>query len=1124
MLLCYCYSDLSSNNISTIFENAFGGLKKVLKLFLKNCGISLIKDQPFKRLTRLQELYLDFNQLDDESHDFLGPHTELRILDISQNKFQKLPNITGCTSLFDLYGHSNELNKIESGSFDGIDIRNLRLSSNHNLSHIDEDALLPINNLTDLDLSWSSLKMLPALNHSKLLTINLINAQIDQLPSDLCIRAPKLFQISVTDNNLTAIPDLQNCSQLSMLHFDSNKIKKIGKNTFKGLDNLLTLYLHGNEIEEIHPNAFVGLKTLAFLHLSHNKIPFLPPSLLDGLNQLDTLTLQYNKITNLPQDIFKDLDSLRILYINDNSINDVGQTIFPSNLTWLQELNVSNNPQMSKFPIPQDGFPFIHTFSMQNVPLIYNVPSISKIPRIQYIQLTYPYHCCVYRNHLPSDLLNTPRKKKPVTTDTTPTVYDPTIHGNGTHVNLTIEHESDEIVFIVIRPSQEPLTLPPEILENLLFPELQDPYNPRNHDITQEEFDRVIQKIAHHDNLTIRLLPNNEIDVVGFNDNELTVYGGLTKDTITKIFSELPVFNNLSQVSCEPAPNAFMPCENLLDPDPIRVLVWILWFPTVLGNIAVIFVLLASTEKVDVPNFILCNLALADFLLGIYLSFLGVVDVKTFGDGSFYKSALHWQRGPGCQTAGFIAVFSTELSVYLMVVLTLERLQTIAYSFDQQGSRMRMRHAIVLVCIGWVVAGVAALLPLFDINSYSEVAICLPFRTEYIRDKAFIGVLLLLTVAAFLIILFSYIHILVIYCKSPACERRTQERFTTSIKMGVLVFTNSICWLPFTVLGLASLADVYLVNLTVAKYFIVLILPLNSCLNPFLYTISKKKFWQKFRSIFKRTEQRLQEVTPNNHRRNSLASASTTSSYQDTIDFDLLQKRRSRRSFSLQMETVPTIASTSQYVSLVPYTGRRYSSPAIFDVDNKCRRVGTRMASDPTLVEQPETRFTSHSGVRPQSEPFNRNSNCLSVVHEETSMYGSDDEDDAMYPQSPFRFSAEFKAHQKANADRSSSSQHQHRPNVTDYIRRGIHVVHEECDNRSDCSSSSEYDDARSSPLPPPSQCTTNTVNTEGCNELKSSTTDNYLVTPMNTKQNMLTRIINPHTKRPRKGAVESSC
>ena len=1107
----YPISDLSFNDITILQKDSFEMLKDVRKLVLSNCNITEIKQQPFTELMYLEELYLDYNKLSDTSYNFLGTIKKLQTLDIAQNNFNVIPNITGLSKLFDLYASGNNIKTIQDGTFNNTRIQNLRLSSNSQLHSIAEDALLPLDRLKVLDVSWSALTKLPSLQYTpNLVDLNLVHSNLEELPSDLCQLVPKLSQMTANFNQLKSVPDLQNCTKISIVFLDFNNIKKIGKNTFSGLERLTSVLLHNNEIEEIHPEAFRGLSSLSFLHIGHNSVSAIPPGLFDEVVNLENLELQYNSITSLSKDVFKHLANLQILYLNDNKISSVADQIFPSNMTWLQKLNISNNPLMTHFPIPKNGFPFLHTFAMQNLPLMYNVPSLVEIPRIQFIYMTYPYHCCIYKDHLPEDLLITPKlvKAKSNTNSDLIPPFNEEVHGNGTHADVTTEHDSDETILIIIRSSAEPLTLPPHVLEGHLFPELQDPYNPKDHDITQEDIDHVLREFAQQNNLSIRILPNNEIDIIGFENGLEVVFGGLNEESIKRLFLRLPVFNDISQVYCEPVQNPFMPCENLLDPDPVRVLVWIVWFPAILGNIAVIFVTLASTEKVDVPSFILCNLALADFMLGIFLSFLGVVDVRTFGEGSFYKSALHWQKGPGCLTAGFIGVFANELSVYLMVVLTLERLHTIVYSFKQQGSRMKMRHAVALVLFGWIFAGVAASLPLFDVNSYTEVSICLPFRTEYLRDKIYIGTLFCLSVLAFLAILFSYVHILVIYCKSPASEKRQQERITTSIKMGVLVLGNCACWLPLAVIGLAALGDVYLINLTSAKYFIVIVFPLNACLNPFLYTISKKTFWDRCHSICKKTDRRLQEVSRT--RRSSLASASTTSSHD--IDFDLLHRRQSRRSLSLQMESSPTIVHSAQPVPVVPHLGRRNSSPAIFGVDHgmtESRKVGIKLPSDPTLIDS-ESRF---SVLRTQNE-FNRTpSKCLSIVHEETSLCASDDEYND--PQSPFRFSAELRALQRANSDPTN------RHRLGDYVRRDIHSLYDvDGDNRSDISSSSEYDDCRSSPSP---HCVIDSHDTTD-NRYSSSTTDSYSVVSRNTHHSIVTRLINPHAQRPSHGAVESSC
>lgn len=42
-----------------------------------------------------------------------------------------------------------------------------------------------------------------------------------------------------------------------------------------------------------------------------------------------------------------------------------------------------------------------------------------------------------------------------------------------------------------------------------------------------------------------------------------------------------------------------------------------------LGNGTVVFVLIFSRSKMDVPRFLVCNLAAADFFMGIYLGQIG---------------------------------------------------------------------------------------------------------------------------------------------------------------------------------------------------------------------------------------------------------------------------------------------------------------------------------------------------------------------------------------------------------------------------------------------------------------------------------------------------------------------
>ena len=101
-------------------------------------------------------------------------------------------------------------------------------------------------------------------------------------------------------------------------------------------------------------------------------------------------------------------------------------------------------------------------------------------------------------------------------------------------------------------------------------------------------------------------------------------------------------------------------------------------------------------------------------------------------------------------TAGFIAVLSSELSVYVLVVITLERIYV--YKRAMVAAKMHMCNAILIILFGWVFAGICAALPLAGYNNYNTVAICLPFDAESVEGRYYIAIVMGINLLAFLIV------------------------------------------------------------------------------------------------------------------------------------------------------------------------------------------------------------------------------------------------------------------------------------------------------------------------------------------------------------------------------------
>jgi hypothetical protein len=74
--------------------------------------------------------------------------------------------------------------------------------------------------------------------------------------------------------------------------------------------------------------------------------------------------------------------------------------------------------------------------------------------------------------------------------------------------------------------------------------------------------------------------------------------------------------------------------------------------------------------------------------------------------------------GVGCQVAGFLTVFASQLSIYTLCILTLERWFAITYAI-YLNKRLKLRAAAHIMAGGWVYSVTMAALPLFGISSYS---------------------------------------------------------------------------------------------------------------------------------------------------------------------------------------------------------------------------------------------------------------------------------------------------------------------------------------------------------------------------------------------------------------------
>uniref|UniRef100_A0A669QX86 Relaxin family peptide receptor 1 n=1 Tax=Phasianus colchicus TaxID=9054 RepID=A0A669QX86_PHACC len=528
-------------------------------------------------------------------------------------------------------------------------------------------------------------------------------------------------------------------------------------------------------------------------YLQDNKIRAVSKHAFKGLYNLTKLYLSNNKITNLKPRVFEDLHKLEWLIIENNRINRISPSTFYG-LKSLILLEMMNN-------------------SLAHLP---DKPLCQYMPRLNWLDL----------------------------------------EGNHIHHlrNVTFISCSNLTVFRIVEPT-----------ENLLHLT----YGCFCRDLASNEIESlpayVFKDLKELSQLNLSYNPIKKIQMDQF--DFLTKLKSLSLEGIEIANIQRRMFiplRNLSHIyfkkfqycgyaphvrSCKPNTDGISSLENLLASIIQRVFVWVVSAITCFGNIFVICMRPYIRSENKLHGISIMSLCCADCLMGIYLFVIGAFDLKYRGE--YNKHAQLWMDSIHCQLVGSLAILSTEVSVLLLTYLTLEKYICIVYPFRCLKPR-KCRTISILVLI-WIIGFVVAFIPLsnkeFFRNYYGTNGVCFPLHSEQSESSGsqiysvviFLGV----NLAAFLIIVFSYgsmfysVHQTAIM--ATEIRNHIKKEMTLAKRFFFIVFTDALCWIPIFILKLLSLLQVEIPG-TITSWVVIFILPINSALNPLLYTLTTRPF------------------------------------------------------------------------------------------------------------------------------------------------------------------------------------------------------------------------------------------------------------------------------------------
>ncbi|KAI8764290.1 G-protein coupled receptor GRL101, partial [Biomphalaria glabrata] len=349
-----------------------------------------------------------------------------------------------------------------------------------------------------------------------------------------------------------------------------------------------------------------------------------------------------------------------------------------------------------------------------------------------------------------------------------------------------------------------------------------------------------------HNLLTLDI-SNNMIQTIG-----KRVFYNLPKLThlITDKFKFCCLAKNVK--SCLPMPDEFSSCGHLMDNYILRIFIWILGLIAFFGNVVVIGWRIRDMRGRKVHSILITNLALGDLMMGIYLLIVAVVD--TYYRDVYIAHDEEWRHSALCKFAGFISTFSSELSVFTLTIITIDRL--ICIILPLRMTRLSVREATYTMLFIWLLVFFISVVPLMDIpyfqNFYGRSGVCLALHITPQRPPGWqfsVAIFLVLNFVSFLIIALSYVWMFLVARETRSAVRSIETKNDTAMarRMTLIVMTDFACWIPIIILGFVSLAGGNASN-DVYAWIAVFVLPLNSAINPVLYTLSTAPFLMNFRS------------------------------------------------------------------------------------------------------------------------------------------------------------------------------------------------------------------------------------------------------------------------------------
>ncbi|KAJ8735238.1 hypothetical protein PYW07_006858 [Mythimna separata] len=174
-----------------------------------------------------------------------------------------------------------------------------------------------------------------------------------------------VYILDLNGNNITTLKPFPGDIKMRRLQIANNRLTRVDKEAFKGLEYLIDVDLSGNNISYVDPEAFLDSRgllnvelqdnplstvegpflassTLQYLDISSCNLSTINPQFFDNITTLTTVDLSGNPLKTLEAGMFDVLTSLETLKLNDCKLTSISENTFSSAVN-IKYLELSGN-------------------------------------------------------------------------------------------------------------------------------------------------------------------------------------------------------------------------------------------------------------------------------------------------------------------------------------------------------------------------------------------------------------------------------------------------------------------------------------------------------------------------------------------------------------------------------------------------------------------------------------------------------------------------------------------------------------------------------------------------------------------------------------------------------------